>query len=149
LLIRGEDEQSYIKITVDKEDFMGVRFTVDAQSKGFSVSVGGIYIVTDHITDFVSTFRTLENKRSGEASLHSASPEAFELSLRIIDSKGHVLSSLRMKHLSYYEKLVIPCSSEICFGIDPTTLPNLLNQFESLERDARRFTSNSTDPFLN
>ena len=116
---------------------MGVRFTVETQSKGFSATVGGIYIVTDDITDFVSKFRTLENTRSGEVRLRSASPEEFNLAVRIVDRAGHVLISLRVQNLSYYERLVIPCSLEVSFGIYPTDLPTFLNQFERLERDAQ------------
>ena len=44
LLIKGEDEQSYVKINAGKEDDMGVRFTVETQCRGFSSTLAGIYI---------------------------------------------------------------------------------------------------------
>ncbi|WP_066254017.1 hypothetical protein [Neobacillus drentensis] len=133
--IKGEDKHSYIKIHVDKDDDMGVRFSVETQSRGISADFGGIYIVTSDITEFLSALRKLENKRSGEACLKSASPEEFNLSVRTVNRRGHILVSLRMKDLSYYEDLMIPCSIEVCFGIDPTTLPELLKQCEQLEWD--------------
>ena len=123
MLIKGEDEQSYVKVHVDKEDDMGVRFTVETQCRGFSSTLGGIYIVFDDLSDFISEFQTLENERRGEARLRAASPEEFDLLIRIIDRAGHVLISLRLQDLSYYETAVIPCSLELTFGIDPTTLP--------------------------
>lgn len=130
MIIQGEDKQSYIKIHVDKEDFMGIRFGVETQSRGMSATLGGIYMVNTDITNFVSALRTLENKRSGEACLQSAFPEELDLSIRAVNRQGHILVSLRIHDLSYYDDLMIPNSLEVCFGIDPTTLPTLLKQFE-------------------
>lgn len=137
MFIKGEDENSYITIHVDKEDEMGVRFTVETQCRGFSATFGGIYIISNDITDFVRAFQSLESKRRGEARLQSASPDEFDLAVRIIDRAGHVLVSLRVQDLSYYDTLVIPCSLEVTFGIYPTTLPTILNEFKQLEKELR------------
>lgn len=134
--IKGEDKHSYIKIHADKEDRMGVRFNVETQSRGISANLGGIYIVTSDLVEFLAALRTLENMRSGEACLQSASPDEFSLSVRAINRRGHILVSLKIKALSYYEDLLIPCSVEVSFGIDPTTLPELIKQCEQLARDA-------------
>ncbi|MEY2196906.1 hypothetical protein AB7942_29990 [Neobacillus sp. BF23-41] len=136
MLIKGKDKHSYIKIHVDKEDEIGVRFSVETHSRGISASLGGIYIVTTDITKFLAELSTLENKRSGVACLQSAFPEEFSLSIRCVNRRGHFLVTLRMQDLSYYEELVTPCSVEVSFGIDPTSLPELLKHCEQLERDA-------------
>ncbi|MFP5116012.1 hypothetical protein ACSU64_27260 [Bacillaceae bacterium C204] len=134
--IKGEDKLSYIKIHVDKEDEMGVCFSVETHSRGISASLGGFYIVTTDITKFIAELGTLENKRSGVACLLSAYPEEFSLSIRCVNRRGHVIISLRMKDISYYEELMTPCSVEVSFGIDPTSLPELLKHCKLLERDA-------------
>ncbi|MBM6616691.1 WapI family immunity protein [Bacillus suaedaesalsae] len=132
MLIQGEDRLSFIKIHFDKEDSMGVRFSIETQSKGFSATLGGIYILTDDLSDFLISFRNLENKRSGEASLKSASPKELDFTIRIIDRRGHCMVSLKLNDLGYYEDEEIPCKLEVCFGIDPTTLLSLLVNFENI-----------------
>jgi len=137
LLIKGEDGQSYVKIYADKEDDMGVRFTVETRCRGFSSTLAGIYIFFDDLSDFISEFQTLENERRGEARLRSASPDEFELLVRIIDRAGHGLISLRLQDLSYVEIAVIPCTLEVAFSIDPTTLPFILQKLTRQVQELR------------
>jgi hypothetical protein len=136
LRIKGEDKHSYIEIHLDKDDDMGVYLSAEAQSRGIFANMGGIYIVTSDIIEFLVALRILEKKRSGEACLRSASPEEFSLSVRIVNRRGHIVVSLRMMDQIYYEDMLIPNSVEVSFGIDPTTLPELIKQCELLGRNA-------------
>lgn len=65
--------------------------------------------------------------------MRSASPDEFDLAVRIVDRVGHVLVSLRVQDLTYYETLVVPCSLEVAFSIDPTSLPTILNDFKQMK----------------
>jgi hypothetical protein len=73
------------------------------------------------LRQFVEDLRTLERDRRGEATLTSV---LLTLTVRVYDRAGHVSVAA---DLSDYR-----CRVSIGFGLDPTMLPTLVNDFEEL-----------------
>jgi hypothetical protein len=116
----GEEPDEYFSI-VDAAEFQGrnARFGVDANV----------------LRKFVSDLRELERVRRGEARLNSAmSPDTFDLTIRILDSAGHVAARATVGRWRYEGHQHCHFSVVVEFLVDPTTLPRLVIEAEGLLR---------------
>ncbi|MGK2934773.1 MAG: WapI family immunity protein [Gemmatimonadaceae bacterium] len=133
------DGEGELEITVDDVlpptsmrpgDF---RVTVRVSTRGFDGTNEHVWIDADDFRRFVETVRALDRDRHGRAQLGSMSPEDLELSISVRDRAGHVTASGWVGRASYGSTQE-PVTARIgfSFDIDPTHLPGIVAELESL-----------------
>ena len=116
-LIRREDEEA---------------FAVQCSVGDFAGSNPRIWIDAYEQRRFLEALRALERDRQGEARVTAMSPEELELTVRVVDSLGHVSVAGMIGRIQYfgqsYDRLVLKFS----FTLDPTSLPQLVRDVVEL-----------------
>ena len=139
MILRDGDGEGELEIAVHKVepptpmrpgDF---RATVRVSTLGFGGTNEHVWIAADDFHRFIEAVRVLERDRRGRAQLGSMSPEDFELSIRVRDRAGHVTASGWVGRASYSStRELIAARVGYSFDIDPTHLPGIVAELESL-----------------
>jgi hypothetical protein len=102
----------------------------------FTGAIDEVGLWRDEVERFVTALERLERERAGEAMLGSMSPDEFGFSLRIADRAGHVALTtwLRRPLLSGPMVGTEPQANVVALveRVDPTTLPQILDEFRLL-----------------
>jgi hypothetical protein len=109
------------------------RATVRVSTLGFGGTNDHVWIAADEFQRFVEGVRGLDRERHGQAELGSMSPEDFALCIKVRDRAGHVTASGWVGRVSY-GRTREPVGARVgfSFDIDPTRLPAIVAEFESL-----------------
>jgi len=86
------------------------------------------------LRDFVQQFATVEKTRTGVATLNSASPDEFVLTIRSRGSLGRFTGEVSLRRYRYVDSASWPLTVSGSFDIEPTSLPSLLDDFRSLHK---------------
>lgn len=91
-MLRFHDQADFVEIDVaNREDPGGDVFvTVRVSSAGFA-GHNDLWVLGSEFDGFCAALLRLEEKRTGEARLTSMSPEELVLTIRSVDSKGHMI----------------------------------------------------------
>ncbi len=107
--------------------------TVRISTLGFGGTNDHVWIAADEFQRFVEGVRVLERERHGQAELGSMSPEDFALRIKVRDRAGHVTASGWVGRASYGRtREPVRVRVGFSFDIDPTRLPDIVVEFESL-----------------
>lgn len=132
--ILGSD--AYVELLLDQDNewdevFPSIRLNINASSQGFSGRTH-VYVAVQDYKKFILEMQALEAERQGSAAIGSMSPGEFLLRLYSTDTVGHMAVEFRL--MKYLIAGRTHWAHEMAFGfeIDPSLLPQLLHEFESL-----------------
>ena len=109
-----------------------VRVQVDIALGQFGGSYDSVWLEGPKLDEFVEGLVQLERNRSGEALLHSTSPDEFTLKLRSRDNLGHIVVEVALQRHQYSGPTYWPTKVSGGFELDPTELPVIVRQFQKL-----------------
>lgn len=131
--IRSDDQRAYVQIQPSLPPSHGaLTLAVQLHAHGFSGRYGNVGVFVVELHRFTLALEQLERQRTGAATLHSISPDAFVLTVTMADRAGHirVTGSLRR-----YKRVVDDFTAlavSVAFELDPSTLPAVVEQFQQL-----------------
>jgi hypothetical protein len=109
-----------------------VCFAVAVRSAAFSGSNDEVWISRSAFEDFLAALRELDRKRRGKAELLAMSTTDFMLTVKAVDSAGHLSAEgwVGREYAGRNDGM----RHRVCFWLelDPSTLPALACQFEAL-----------------
>jgi hypothetical protein len=114
-----------------------MRFEITANSGGFSGKNSKVWVARPDLDGWIAQLRWVAADRKGAAELRSMSPGDFLLIVRVADSAGHIaieghLSRTLLGARRAHRHNII----EFRIDFDPTRLPELLAQFETMIKAA-------------
>jgi hypothetical protein len=139
--IRLGDPNDFVEIevlergTVDGQNEGDLRLGVSVRCGTFSGSYDQVWIAKDGWSSFVGGMR-LERERNGQASLHSMSPDEFELHLRVVDRAGHLAAHgcLSRYHFGHPSGKATRSRIEYHMAVDPSILREVVLSFEAVSQ---------------
>jgi hypothetical protein len=131
-------EENYIEIIELERAPKGVpnegdvRVLIQVVLGEFGGKYDSVWLEDPALREFISCLGRVENERSGSVSLESCSPEEFVLTLRSRDALGHFVVDVSLCRYRYFGGSSWPTRVSGEFEIDPTKLPEILNDFREL-----------------
>jgi len=104
--------------------------SVEAESCGFSGHADG-HVADDEFKQFVSSLKDLERTRQGEATFSSAMPGDFEVSIRSLDSQGHLGVQGKLYFCDYGSRYGHVNQLTFCFEFDPSDLAAFIKSVDA------------------
>jgi hypothetical protein len=105
---------------------------VAVRSAAFTGSNDEVWISRSDFEDFLTALHELDRKRRGEAELVAMSHTDFMLTVKAVDSAGHLSAEgwVGREYAGQKDDM----RHRVCFWLelDPSTLPALAHQFEAL-----------------
>jgi len=137
-MILLDDSQS-LEIALEARGPAGTQAASDFRLKvavvcpAFSGSNDTVWIEGFEWNRFMGDLRKLEQSRRGEAIITAMSPNDFQFRIFAADSAGHMIAEGWVGR-DYYSVQSMAKEHHVSFGIeiDPSTLPMLIQQFETL-----------------
>jgi hypothetical protein len=137
-VIIRDDSQS-LEITVEERGPAGtpaasdLSLNVVVSAKGFTGRNDAAWVAGSDWNSFIEALRKLDRTRSGQAVISSMSPNDFQLSIFASGPAGHMFAQGWVGR-GYYSVRSLLLENHVSFGIeiDPSTLPDLIQQLETL-----------------
>jgi hypothetical protein len=113
-----------------------LRLKVSVRMDDFAGAYAGVWIARDDWRAFITSLRTLEHERRGEASLIAMSPDKFELHLEIIDRAGHLAAHGFLSRYHFRPNQdALRSRIEYYVDVDPSLLRELVGSFSAWYQD--------------
>ena len=110
-----------------------MRFEITVKSGGFAGTNAKVWVARPGLDRWVAQLRQVAEDRKGSAELRSMSPDDFLLVVRVADSAGHIaLIGHLSRHFWGPRKTSRQNRIEYCIDLDPTRLPELVAEFETM-----------------
>lgn len=109
-------------------------WSTTVEAHGFTGHYDNVSIWLPDYDIFLHNLILLEQKRQGEATLTSASPEELVLTLKSADRLGHMMIEGQLGQYTYVANKLYIQKLLFAFQFDPTELPTLVKSFTDLVR---------------
>jgi len=129
------EKESSLLITCDSDGAGDFLVAIETKTDGFEGHADG-HVVGAEWQQFVADLQRLEKTRKGVARFASASPGEFELSIKAIDSRGHmgVIGVLRYRRVGVEDW---PQQQlQFAFEFDPSLLTSLVQSTTAAQQRA-------------
>jgi hypothetical protein len=129
-----DERDSFLLVTVQGDSSGDFLVSIEARSEGFAGHADG-HVVGADWQQFVNDLWRLEKTRQGTASFVSAYPDEFNLTVRAIDSRGHmgVMGMLRYRRVGVedwpQQQLYF------AFEFDPSRLTSLIQSISAARQE--------------
>ncbi len=115
-----------------RPDFGFMKWHVYVDARGFTGGHDSVWVLPTVFEQFVADLEILEQRRSGRATLSSASPEELELTLSNLDHAGHMIITGQLGRHIYVRDSSHTLKMLFAFELEPTRLNSLIREFADL-----------------
>lgn len=144
MIIRGMQDESINLEFVSSELKIGydhAAFSISVDCRGFSGQNHEGWFFGYDLDTFLTELRILEEKRQGESILKCVSEPSdyreFRFKIYSIDKLGHLAITIELQKLHYINHSLLPSKVTTSFEIDPSSLPEILSDFQILVESYR------------
>jgi len=109
-----------------------VRIAVQVRLKDFGGTYDTIWLERPSLEEFIGALRRLDAERQGISTLTSSSPDEFILTIRSLNRLGQLAAEVTLARYQYSGPTYWRTAVSGGFELDPSTLPSLVSDIESL-----------------